>query len=234
LIAKAVVGAPPEVVVEEPEVPVIDLDADERVGRPRTPPTGSTPTASAEAARLAQAAARGAVDEPDVPTFYLDGSEASTPEARARLLAEALAHAAHKEARYRVPIDTGAARRWKSAVATLIFVVAAWVAAAPPGWVQPEPPAQLNAAARARGIRTALLLQAQQVEAFRVVSQRLPATLEELPASLPGIRYTRSGSRAYQLVAYEPDGNAIVYDSSNPAGPFRVLMSAWPPAGDAP
>ncbi|MBM4182975.1 MAG: hypothetical protein FJ207_01985 [Gemmatimonadetes bacterium] len=186
LITKAVVGAPPELVEEEPEVPLIDLDADE----PRAPvwapaPVGSAPTASAEAARLAIAAARGGVDEDDVTSFSVDEGEVSTPEARARLLAQALAHAEHQESRYRLPTDTGAARRWKAVAASVIFVLAGWVAVAPPVWVRPEPPAQLNEAARARSIRTALLLQAQQIEAFRVEAQRLPATLGELPGSLP-------------------------------------------------
>lgn len=234
LIAKAVVGAPPDEVEEEPEVPVIDLDADE----PPAPRSGRTagPIAAAnqEAARLALAAARGAVDEDDVPPISLDLGEVSTPEARARLLAQALAHAEHQEARYRVPTDTGATRRWKGVLATLVFVLAGWVAVAPPGWVVPEPPAQMTAAARARAIRSALLLQAQQVEAFRVEVQRLPASLEELPSRLPGIGYARAGNRAYQLIAYEPSGNAIVFDSSDPSPPFQALMSAWPPAEEGP
>ena len=80
----------------------------------------------------------------------------------------------------------------------------------------------------------ALILQAQQVEAFRVRSQRLPNSLDELPGAVQGVRYARSGNRAYQLIVYERDGNAIVYDSADPAPPFRILMSAWAPAEEAP
>lgn len=149
-------------------------------------------------------------------------------------MAEALAHAEHKEARYRVPFaDPGGAGRWKGLAASVVFVLAGAVAVAPPAWVRPEPPAELDAGARARGIRMALLLQAQQVEAFRVRAQRLPSTLEELPSALPGVRYARSGNRAYQLVAYDLDGEAIVYDSANPSPPFRILMAAWAPEGGA-
>lgn len=235
LIAKALVGAPPVEEEVEPEAPLIDLDAEAPATTARgAASSGPGAPGTTEAERLAAVVARGAFDETDVPAISLDLGEVSTPEARARLLAEALAHAEHKEARYRVPMDTGTARRWKGLAATGIFVLAAWVAAAPPGWVRPEPPAQLNAAARARNIRTALLLQAQQVEAFRVRTQRLPNSLTELPVTLPGVRYARSGNRAYQLIGYEPDGNAIVFDSTNPSAGFRVLLAAWPPTEAAP
>ena len=234
LIAKAVVGAPAVQEEVEPEAPLIDLDADEPAASPTRAAAGPGAPTRSEAERLAAVVARSAIDETDIPAISLDLGEVSTPEARARLLAEALAHAEHKEARYRVPMDTGTARRWKSLAATGIFVLAAWVAAAPPGWVRPEPPAQLNAAARVRNIRTALLLQAEQIEAFRVRTQRLPNSLDELPATLPGVRYARSGNRAYQLIGYEPDGNAVVYDSTNPSAGFRVLLAAWPPAEAAP
>ncbi len=234
LIARAVVGAPVVEEEPEPEAPLIDLDADEPIASPVRAAAGTARPANSAAERLAAAVARGAIDEADNPAIPIDLGEVSTPEARARLLAEALAHAAHKEARYRVPMDTGTARRWKGLVALGIFILAAWVAVVPPGWVRPEPPAQLNQAARARSIRTALLLQAQQVEAFRVRTQRLPSGLDELPETLPGIRYARAGNRTYQLIGYEPDGNAIVYDSANPSDGFRALMAAWPPAEATP
>jgi hypothetical protein len=234
LIANAVVGAPVEAAESEPEAPLIDLDADEPRAPVGAPAGGPTPTASAEATRLALAAARGGVDEDDVTSFSVDDDDVSTPEARARLLAAALAHAEHQEARYRVPTESGAARRWKALAASLVFVLAGWVAAAPVKWVQPEPPARLDATTRARGIRTALLLQAQQIEAFRVEAQRLPTDLGELPARLPGLVYARSGNRAYQLIGYEPDGDAIIYDSTDPLPAFRTLIDAWAPPEGAP
>ncbi len=116
---------------------------------------------------------------------------------------------------------------WKSLIATLVFIAALVAGLAPPSWVRPAPPARLTQPARARAIRLALLLQAQQVEAYRLTYQRLPSTLDELPTRLPGVRYTRSGNRAFQLIAYEPDGNPIVYDSSDPGPPFSSLADAW-------
>ena len=162
-----------------------------------------------------------------LPGIPVDLGVVSTPEARARLLAEALAHAEHKEARYRVPLpDERRLARWKSAAASAVLLLAAVVAVAPPAWVRPEPPAQLTAGARARGIRVGLLLQAQQVEAYRVRTQQLPQSLEELPGRLPAVRYTRS-ARSYQLVAFGPDGDPIVYDAADPSPAFRVLGGSF-------
>jgi hypothetical protein len=182
--------------------------------------------------RLAHAAAAGALEELDLPAISLDLGDVSTPEARARLLAEALAHAEHKEARYRVPLaDTRLIARWKSLAATVVLVLAGVVAVAPPAWVTPEPPAQITPGARARGLRLALLLQAQQVEAYRVRTSQLPETLDVLPAVLPGVRYARSG-RSYQLVAFDPAGSPIVYDAADPSPVFRTIAGALtPPSG---
>jgi len=106
-------------------------------------------------------------------------------------------------------------------------LVAVVTLAAPPGWVLPEPPAYVDAPGRSRSIRAALLLQAQQVDAYRVRFQRLPDSLGELPGQLPGVRLVKSGNRAYQLIAYEQDGRAIIYDSSNPGPSFEQLVPSW-------
>lgn len=226
LVAQVGRGAPAEVTMGEPEedVPVIDLD-EALPSRVRTLPAAGD--ASLEMSRLARAAATGRMEGAEAPPISLDYAEVSTPEARARLLAEALAHAAHKEARYRVPLaDSRRLGRWKSIAAALLLVLAGAVAVAPPAWVRPAPPAQLTEGARERGIRIALLLQAQQVEAYRVRTQQLPEALDELPSTLPGVRYARSGARSYQLVAFAPDGSPIVYDSADPSPAFRVLSDA--------
>jgi hypothetical protein len=179
-----------------------------------------------DVSRLAHAAAAGVLDELDLPAISLDLGDVSTPEARARLLAEALAHAEHKEARYRVPLaDTRLVARWKSLAASIVLVLAGVVAVSPPAWVSPEPPAQITPGSRIRGIRIALLLQAQQIEAYRVRTHELPVTLDELPAVLPGLRYARSG-RSYQLVAFDPAGTPIVYDAADPSPAFRMTVGA--------
>jgi hypothetical protein len=226
-------AAPPAREVEEEDVPVIDLDEDVQATPARAASAAAVqPTANME--RLARAAAAGAFDDLDPPPIPLDLGDVSTPEARARLLAEALAHAEHKEARYRVPLaDARHVARLKSAAAAVLIVAAGVVAVAPPAWVQPEPPASLTEGERAQGIRLALLLQAQQVEAYRVRTQQLPASLDELPVKLDGVRYARSG-RSYQLVGFTPDGDAIVYDAADPSPPFRVLEGALAPLHGGP
>jgi hypothetical protein len=235
LIAQVGRGAPTEARAQEDEesLPIIDLDED-TAPPARAGAKAAAPKPALDVSRLAQAAAVGAVDEMDLPAISLDLGDVSTPEARARLLAEALAHAEHKEARYRVPLaDSRRLARWKSLAASAVLVLAGVVAVAPPAWVRPEPPAQLTAGARARGIRLALLLQAQQIEAYRVRTNALPETLDALPATLPGVRYARSG-RSYQLVAFDPSGTPIVYDAAGPSPAFLLLSGALTHAGGAP
>jgi len=153
--------------------------------------------------------------------------EVSTPEARDRLLAATLAHAAMQEAVYRVPMDTGETRRWKGMIASTIFFFAAVAALSPPGLLVPDAPAQLTVADHLYGVRITLLLQAEQVEAFRVRTQRLPDSLADLAATFPGVRFVKSSNRLYQLLAYTPDGVAVVYDSSTPAPEFQTISRVF-------
>lgn len=229
LIAETVARATPRVVVEPPEAPV-DLDA-ELAHRAQPEPTRDEPAHGAAAAETLPPEE----DAAQIARPLVDLGPVSSPEMRTRLLAEALAHAEHKDARYRIPFSRAAAvGRWKALAGTVILLLAGMVALVPPDWTRPEPPAELTAEERLRNVRAALLLQAQQVEAFRVRTQRLPSTLDEVGARLPGVRYVRSGTRAYQLVAFDPSGSAVVYDSTNPGPAFADLTIRWPPSSGAP
>lgn len=234
-------GAPPTELGDD-DVPVIDLDGGEDAPVARPPvPAAETPLAADGVARSARAAAapsrtsapgpRGVLAPTRPPAAPPDASgpgTISSPEVRDRLLAEALAHAEHKDARYRVPYsDPTGPNRWKALLVVVLLALAGAAAAAPPRWIRPEPPASLGRAEELRGLRVALLLQADQVEAFRLRTQRLPTALDEVPGQLPGIRYVRSGNRVYQLVAYGADGSAVVYDSAAPTPPFRALTPPW-------
>jgi hypothetical protein len=156
-----------------------------------------------------------------------DLGEISTPEDRDRLLAAALAHAEMREATYRVPTDTGQARRWKGTIASVVFVIAMIVAASPPALVVPDPPAHLTDTDRLYGIRVTLLLQAHQVRAFRIREQRLPDSVADLAAPFPGVRFVKSNNRLYQLIAYTLNGQAIVYDSAAPTPEFEAIARDW-------
>ena len=159
--------------------------------------------------------------------LILDLGEATTPEQRDRLLAAAMAHSETQEAIYRLRTDTGHVRRGKAAIASAIFVLALFVAAVPPGIVVPEPPAQLREADRVHGVRITLLLQSEQIEAFRARNQRLPDALADVTAQLSEVRYVRSSSRLYQLIAYTPAGESIVFDSADPSPEFERLRRSW-------
>ena len=102
----------------------------------------------------------------------------------------------------------------------------------PPGLLVPEPPPTLTEQDAIVGLRVTLLLQAQQIEAFRVAEERLPASLEEAGPAFDGVRYVRSGNRLYQLVAYRPDGEPLIFDSASPAPEFQALARTWLPSGD--
>ncbi len=164
----------------------------------------------------------------------LDLGESVTSKDGDRIVAAALAYSAMQEATYRVPVTIRRVRRWKGMAASVIFLVALIVAASPPGFVVPDPPARLTEADRLYGVRVALILQSQQVEAFRAREQRLPDSLDEVAARFPGVRFVKSGNRLYQLVAHTAAGEAIVYDSAAPAREFAAISRSWSTTRDAP
>lgn len=148
----------------------------------------------------------------------------SSIEERERLVAEALAHAEARDAAYRRPLRISR-DGWKTLLALVVLLLAGTLAVAPPPWLRGEPLPEVSAAERSRGTRAALAVQARQIEAFRIVHQRLPVSLSELPTALPGVRYVRSTDRVYQLVAYGPDGRAVVWDSARPSPDLREAGS---------
>lgn len=212
----------------DPEASDEEVPTDVRVEGAEAPPDSPPPPtlSAATAAALSAIQSEHVEGDPEDETFD-DPGEISTPEDRDRLLAAALAHAEMREATYRVPTDTGQARRWKGTIASVVFVIAMIVAVTPPALVVPDPPAHLTDADRLYGIRVTLLLQAHQVEAFRTREQRLPDSVADLAAGFPGVRFVKSSNRLYQLVAYTLDGEAIVYDSAAPTPEFEAIARDW-------
>ena len=179
------------------------------------------------AARLALSEIRpGDVGKPGAE-LVLDLGEGTTPEERDRILAAALAQVEMQEAIYRVPTDPRMAGRGKSTIALLLMLAALFVSVRPPSLVVPDPPARLSMGDQVYGTRVALLMQMQQIEAYRTREQRLPESLGEVGVALPGVRFVKSSNRLYQLVAFLPDGGAIVYDSASPAPEFERISRSW-------
>jgi hypothetical protein len=152
-------------------------------------------------------------------------TDLSKPEERDRLIAQALAHAETQDARYRQRIGTDQTGRWKGLLATIVFVIAGYVAAAPPAWVRGEGGPAITESDQLRGVRVSLLLQAREVETFRAFNQRLPESLDELSGRLPGISFVKSGQRVYQLFAFTPAGQRVVYDPVSMDADFEALES---------
>jgi hypothetical protein len=161
-------------------------------------------------------------DDQDIPVIDLTSTED-----RETILAEALAHTALLEAQYKQPlIDEKRTGRWKAPLAIIVFFLSGYLLAFPPGWVAGEALPEASVSAREQGMRAALYVQAQQVEAFRVRRGRLPASMDELQATLPGISLVRSNNRVFQLVTPSVDGSQVIYDSSRPTDEFEAAVSA--------
>ncbi|MDH5591121.1 MAG: hypothetical protein OEZ65_09510 [Gemmatimonadota bacterium] len=143
---------------------------------------------------------------------------------RDRLLAAIMSEAAHLDERLKGPTPDIVRPAWKGLAATFLFLLAGYYMILPPRWVRPPAPAAPSAAVRADGIRRALVMQAAQVEAFRLASQRLPDSLEEVGAIVPDILYVRSNSRVFQLVATLSDGSPMIFDSADPDPEFDAIL----------
>lgn len=162
-------------------------------------------------------------EDPDLPVHDI-----SSVEHRERILADALAHAEVQEAHYKVvPAAEPVGGRWKVAVASLLLALAAWVALVPPAWVTGTDLPRPSAADLERGVRSAIYLQVQQVEAFRLREGRLPSHLSELPVQLPDLTLVRSNNRVYQIRGRGADGVLVVYDSSRPSPAFEAAAAGW-------
>jgi len=144
-------------------------------------------------------------------------NDTSSPEERDRLIAEALTHAEARDLGYRPPSVAPTTVRWKGAVGAAGLLLGVALLVAPPAWLRGDPAPSVPREARELGARAMLYLQAQEIEAYRQRNQGLPDRLGDLESELPGLRFVRSNDRVYQLVAYGPDGRAMVYDSTHPA-----------------
>lgn len=158
--------------------------------------------------------------------ILVDLGDPDSSEDRDRLLQSALAHAAMQEAIYRVPGTDGQPRSAKPFMVGAILAVGLLIAALPPSFLRPSPPPEVTAGDRLHGHRVTLLLQAQQIDAFRAANGRLPRSLADLQRPLPGIQFVASNNRLYQLVIRTED-RTLIYDSGTPDPAFVTLSNRW-------
>ena len=132
-------------------------------------------------------------------------------------------------------MDPRRGSRWQAPVAALLLLAAAVLALFPPAWLGPTRPVAPPASEMERGVRAALYLQAQQIEAYRAREGRLPASLADVAGHLDGIRFVRSNNRVYQLVGHGPGESPVVYDSARPDPVFHAAAEPFlGQAGDQP
>ena len=148
----------------------------------------------------------------------------SQTEERKRILAEALVHAAEHEQRYRTIGSPPPGIPWKWPTAFLLLALSAYLSLLPPGWLAGPTPPTSTQGEMDRGLRAAMWIQAQQIEAYRLRYSGLPLTLADVGPAIPGLIYVRSNNRVYQLVANRPGARRLVYDSARPAAGFAAAI----------
>lgn len=141
-------------------------------------------------------------------------------EARGQEAAEAVAavlkHAAAKDEAAHAKPRPKKQPKWMLPVGVNLAVLAVYLLLAPPAWVTVNPVAPPDPAIQLDGISTALYMQAQQIQQYRIDNGRLPASLADVASVGPtveGVEYVRNGTEHFQLVATVGD-QAVVYDSA--------------------
>jgi hypothetical protein len=127
--------------------------------------------------------------------------ELSEDRERNRIIEEVLREHARREVlrdvAYRRPAPSQRARI--VALALSVVALALWLLPIP--GLTPSIPFPLASDEEAAGVRLAAYVQAQQVEAYRRATGRLPDLLRETGEPVPGIDYRRVDARTYELTA---------------------------------
>lgn len=140
------------------------------------------------------------VDEDGTDGEPLDRRSLSDDKERQRAIEEVLRDQARREVlrdiAYRIP---RASLRTRVAAAVLLgLALLSWLLPIP--FLEPGIPFPLPPAEETSGLRLATYLQAQQVEAFRQSSGRLPDVLREVGETIPGMTYERIDASTYRIV----------------------------------
>lgn len=101
----------------------------------------------------------------------------------------------------------------------VLLVIAGWLWLFPPGPLRMDPPEPPPIAQEEAALRFAMYVQAQQIQAFRQQTGRLPTTLDAVGPPLPGMQYTLLQDGLYQLTG-STDRIALTYRSDLPLNAF--------------
>ena len=150
-------------------------------------------------------------------------------EARGQEAAEAVAavlkHAAEKDHSAQAKPRRKAQPKWLLPVGLQLGVLAVYLLIAPPAWVVVNPIEGPPPVAVANDLRKAMYLYSQQIEQYRIDNGRVPADLAELGRTAPeGVEYVRSGTDAYQLIAFVGE-ESLVWDSTGPNTEFAEAFA---------
>ena len=108
------------------------------------------------------------------------------------------------------------------AVATA-FSVYVWFGS--PRWLEPDPIPLPTLEAEEDLVRSAILLQAERIQAYREENGRLPAFLMEAGPVLPGVRYDRLDSRTFRIHG-SGERLSFTYSSGEPMDEYQASLEA--------
>ena len=148
----------------------------------------------------------------------------SNDKERSKVIEDVLRDQARREVlrdvAYRRP--TASFRARIAAAVLAIVALAAWVFPVP--GLKPDIAFPIQPADELTGLRVATYIQAQQVEAFRQRSGRLPDVLLETGEPIPGMTYQRLDARTYRLTGVT-ERQSLRWLSTD------SLMTLWGDAG---
>jgi competence protein ComGC len=151
-------------------------------------------------------------------------------EARGQETADAVAavlkHAAEREKRAHRTTPPKKQPKWMLPLGIQLAVLAVYLLISPPGWITLHPIQGPDPAVQEQGLRVAMYMQSQQIEAYRQANGRLPASLADLPGTpQSGVEYERQGTDEYRLRGQNGSA-ALIYDSAQPAKDFLGTAAA--------
>jgi hypothetical protein len=163
---------------------------------------------------------------PEDPVRPYHAKEEARGQEAADAVAAVLKHAAEHDERSRTKRPPRKQPKWMLPVGIQLAVLAVYLLISPPRWITVHPIAAPDSAALQEGLRMAMYVQSQQIEAYRVQHGRLPTTLAELPGTpQPGVEYQLEGSDAYRLVGSDGPA-ALIYDSTESPADFLGTAAA--------